>query len=236
MHQPCFLPWAGYWNRLLSADVFVLAAGMPFSTSAVAFQHRVRLGPNWLTLAVKGGAGQWLKDTRYSRRCLRKIRRSLAYEFGQTRHAYGFRVEPVLQALAAHEGEGDGLLVDLNYDLLVAVGVAMGVRIEDKVFVDLDPRPGRGATEKIRDILEVYAPGRNELLLGRGGLTYVELDKLAAGTRVWFQNLRTDTPPDTALSTIAREPDPAGWFRAAALWQRPSDAISAINCNGTGRA
>lgn len=56
-HQPHYLPWLGYLDKLAKADVFVIMDDLQFE--AQNFQNRQRLklanGPDWLTVPVHRG-------------------------------------------------------------------------------------------------------------------------------------------------------------------------------------
>ena len=62
IHQPNFVPWTGYFDKMVRADVFVLLDTVPFTKGG--FQNRVKVkghdGPQWLTVPVhtKGKLGQ----------------------------------------------------------------------------------------------------------------------------------------------------------------------------------
>ena len=59
VHQPAFLPWLGYLDKMAKADVFVVLDDLPFDPHD--FQHRNRLklsdGAAWLTVPLESGKG-----------------------------------------------------------------------------------------------------------------------------------------------------------------------------------
>jgi len=56
IHQPTFLPWLGWWDKLLRADVFVLLDDVQFPKKGGSWINRVRLlvgdEPRWVTVPV----------------------------------------------------------------------------------------------------------------------------------------------------------------------------------------
>src|SRR3954470_13110920 len=54
IHQPCYLPWLGYLQRMAQADVFVLLDHVQFERAN--YQNRTRIlmdgAPRWLTVPV----------------------------------------------------------------------------------------------------------------------------------------------------------------------------------------
>lgn len=56
IHQPTFLPWLGWWDKLARADVFVLLDNVQFPKKGGSWMNRVRLlvsgEPRWITVPV----------------------------------------------------------------------------------------------------------------------------------------------------------------------------------------
>jgi len=71
IHQPNFLPWLGYFYKMMKADVFVFLDSVPFSKGGYTNRVKIKsniIGPKWLTVPVctKGKLGQLIKDVRCS--------------------------------------------------------------------------------------------------------------------------------------------------------------------------
>jgi len=68
IHQPNYLPWMGYFNKILLADVFIFLDDVQFSKGS--YINRVRIlsskGPCWLTVPVKVKLGQKICDVKPS--------------------------------------------------------------------------------------------------------------------------------------------------------------------------
>lgn len=56
-HQPAFLPWLGYLDKVARADVFVVMDDLQFEVGNFQHRNRVRLasGPHWLTVPLLRG-------------------------------------------------------------------------------------------------------------------------------------------------------------------------------------
>lgn len=56
IHQPTFLPWLGWWDKLVRADVMVLLDDVQFPKKGGTWMNRVRLlvggEPRWVTVPV----------------------------------------------------------------------------------------------------------------------------------------------------------------------------------------
>jgi hypothetical protein len=88
IHQPNFLPWLGYFNKLLRSDVFVLFDDVQFPR-AKSVVNRVLIktpeGPNWITVPVasKGDLAsirevRIASDASWKRKVLRTLELSYA--------------------------------------------------------------------------------------------------------------------------------------------------------------
>lgn len=65
-HQPAYLPWLGYFEKIKSSDVFVYLDSLQFETNSFINRNRIKTnsGPLWLTLPVKssGHLGKSMLD------------------------------------------------------------------------------------------------------------------------------------------------------------------------------
>jgi hypothetical protein len=56
IHQPNFMPWLGYFDKLARADVFVLLDNVPLQKTGGAYTNRVEIAPQgrrqWLTVPL----------------------------------------------------------------------------------------------------------------------------------------------------------------------------------------
>ncbi len=65
-HQPAFMPWLGYLDRIRQADVFVVLAGVQFEKNSYINRNQIMLDgqPHWLTvpLKMKGHMGRSIAE------------------------------------------------------------------------------------------------------------------------------------------------------------------------------
>src|SRR5687767_1581626 len=57
-HQPSFLPWLGYLDKLAKADVFVVMDDLQYEAQNFQNRNRIKLntGAGWLTVPLERGA------------------------------------------------------------------------------------------------------------------------------------------------------------------------------------
>jgi len=65
VHQPHYLPWSGYVDKIDSADVFVLLDCVQFEKNGWQNRNRIKTsqGESWLTVPVLHDFGQLINET-----------------------------------------------------------------------------------------------------------------------------------------------------------------------------
>lgn len=67
IHQPNYLPWLGYFHKMMRADVFLLLDDVQYSKGSYINRVQVRSGaeaePRWLTVPVAVTLGQTIAET-----------------------------------------------------------------------------------------------------------------------------------------------------------------------------
>ncbi len=58
--QPCYLPWAGFWNKLVRSDLYVILDSVQFEKGSYTNRTKIKTaqGEHWLTIPVKKGANK----------------------------------------------------------------------------------------------------------------------------------------------------------------------------------
>jgi hypothetical protein len=132
IHQPHFMPWLGYFDRMLQADMFILLDHVQFERQN--YQNRVQIktgqGAQWLSVPVSQGAQEErILDKRIDngrkgrQRWGRKVFLTLqyAYQGAPYFHLYASKLQGIFDARWER-------LVDLNRELLTFLMEALGVR------------------------------------------------------------------------------------------------------------
>jgi hypothetical protein len=131
-HQPHFLPWLGYFDRILKSEKFVLLDHVQFERQN--FQNRTRInspqGPRWLTVPVQQRSrSETILEKLLSRELdnglswQEKAARTLEHAYGRTPY-FGTHSGPLLDLIRRPRER----LVDLNIDLLKYCMEALGIR------------------------------------------------------------------------------------------------------------
>lgn len=188
IHQPDFLPWIGFFHRLLKADLYVALDHAQFvSGTSRSWTHRDRVktptGPRWLSLSVrKAPLGTPIRDTllapdgawrEANLNLLRESYRAAPYFsdiFPRIEALYGVRHQRLVEMTLAS--------IDLLAELL-------DVRIERKLSSNLDPCGS--SNEMLVDLLLKCRAER--YLSGQGARAYFDPAPYArAGIQVEWQD------------------------------------------------
>jgi hypothetical protein len=223
IHQPTFLPWLGWWDKLVRADVLVLLDDVQFSKKGGTWMNRVRM--------LVGGEARWVTmpvDRAYSG--IRSVREMRIDEskpwreklFSTIRGSYAgapFAAEvlPVVdEALAAQTDR----VAELNERTIRLLADRLGLDTSKLVRQSELGVSGSG-TELLIGLCR--AVGGHTYLSGDGSDGYLEKDAFAAaGLGLAFQEFsppRYPQPVDTyvpGLSVVDALMN-CGWEATAAL-------------------
>jgi hypothetical protein len=188
-HQPAFLPWLGYLDKLAQADLFVVMDDLQYEAQNFQNRNRVKLdrGPHWLTVPLlRGAQTDRVMDKRIDNagrggrhHWQRRIWRTLEVHYGRAPHFA--RYAPALEETFVRRWDW---LVELDLQLLDLARGWFGIT---RPIVRASSLGLEGVkTARIRSMCE--AVGAHVYLSGRGGSTgYLDTDALArAGiTTLW---------------------------------------------------
>lgn len=186
-HQPQFMPWMGYFDKMLHSDVFVLLDNVQFKKSEWQNRNRVLMNgaPSWLTVPVlhrfpqnineveiNGAAGDWKS----------KHLKTLAQCYGKA----GFfkEADAVARDIYGHEWK---LLSPLNVATVESLKEALGIKT--KLVLSSTLELEGTSTARLVDLCRKM--GADTYLAGAGGHDYMDLSLFEkAGIKVIFQEYK----------------------------------------------
>jgi hypothetical protein len=184
IHQPQYLPWLGYLDKLDRADVFVLLDTVQFKKNEWQNRNRIRTAQGWqyLTVPVLHEFPQRLEDVRINNRTDWRRKHVQALETHYGKAPYYREFAPRFQELLSRDWER---LAALNEAVLSALTGAFGITTP---VVKASRYEGRDEpTGRLVDLCR--AVGADCYLAGAGGRGYMDLAEFeAAGIAVEFQN------------------------------------------------
>lgn len=228
IHQPNFLPWLGFFDKVASADLLVVLDSVAFERRG--FQNRVQLkgpsGPRWLTAPVEsaGRYGERIDEVRldHATPWQRKHRLTLDTLY---RNAPGYAAHaPLLDALYAGKPER---LVDFCGPAIARLAAALQVSTPSLWASALG---GEGRRSDLLCDLVVRAGGR-VYLSGPAGRDYLDESVFRArGVEVRYHDFRAFAYPQkfgpfagglSALDYLLCEPSLNAWTAHRARTRRP---------------
>ena len=193
IHQPQYLPWLGYFDKMDQADCFVLLDDVQFKKNEWQNRNRIKAaaGWQWLTVPVLHRFPQLIHEVRINQAdpWSRKHLRALVSNYASAPFFDLHR--PFFEEIYAREWT---LLLDLNLTTITYLVETLGIRTKLVLASSLPVPAGVEATQRLIAICQ--AVGGDTYLSGVGGRGYLDLARFEeAGIQVVFQAFRTKPYP-----------------------------------------
>ena len=188
IHQPAYLPWLGYFDRIRSADCFVYLDTVQFQKQSFQNRNKIRTpqGWTWLTVPVETKGALYdtpLKELAINNRIDWRRKHQRAIEMNYRKAPLFDAVMPLLEGFYARDWER---LSDLCFEMLVAFNERLGI---ETGIIRASEMPGiaGGKSDLILNICREL--GASRYLAGTLGRGYLqEADFEAAGIAVEYQD------------------------------------------------
>ena len=193
IHQPAYLPWLGYFDKIARADLFVFLDTVQFEAGSFINRNRIKTanGPAWLTIPVKAKdhlAKTLLELEVDARQPWRdKHLRSIRYAYAKAP-----RFTECMPRLAGLFSDSEQLLAEICYRQLLFWLDELGIKTP-VVRASSLPDCGRKSDLVLNICRHLGATCYISGALGRGYL--VEESFRAAGITVEFQDYRHPAYP-----------------------------------------
>jgi len=188
IHQPDFLPWLGFFDRLLKADLFIVLDHVQFvSGTARSWMHRDRIktptGARWLSLSLqKAPLGTPIRDIRLAPDPAWRARNLNLVRENYRKALYFDYMFPQLERLYA---SSHTRLVDMNLDAIDLLCAAFDIHVERALSSEMSP--AGASNEMLAELLR--GSGATHYLSGLGAREYFDPAPFArAGVEVVWQD------------------------------------------------
>jgi len=191
-HQPQYLPWLGYFDKMARVDMFVLLDTVQFKKNEWQNRNRIRTaaGWQWLTIPVHHRFPMCIADVRIDDTAGWRRKHKEALRQAYTRAPHRDEVLPVVCDLIDRP-VGD--LATLNTLCVTALAGLLGVATRVAPASSLADLPD-GPDARLIALCRRFGAGT--YLAGRGGHDYMDLDAWRrAGIAVEFQEFRHPVYP-----------------------------------------
>jgi len=209
-HQPQFMPWLGYFDKMRSCDLFVIFDSVQYKKNE--WQNRNRIwtpqGPQWLTVPVIHHFGDLINTLPVNNTVGWKDKHLKAIKQNYGKAPYFSAFLPDIEKLYAREYK---TLSEVNIASVAMLAARLAVKT--KTVLLSENEVDGAATLRLVNICKKF--GADTYLAGAGGKDYMEMDLFEkAGIKVLFQEYRhpqyrhfgeTFTPYLTAADLIFQE-------------------------------
>jgi hypothetical protein len=169
IHQPHFLPWLGYLDKIDQADRLIVLDNVQFKKNEWQNRNRIRTaqGWQWLTVPVLHDFGQLVRDVRINPTARWRDQHLRALEMHYAKAPFRDRYLGELAALYREPWER---LSDLNVAVIRWLLGAFGIETPMSVASEFTSR--EDATERLIDLCRVV--GATRYLAGAGAEGYMD--------------------------------------------------------------
>jgi len=187
IHQPQFMPWLGYFDKIDKADVFCFLDNVQYKKNE--WQNRNRLkaaqGKQWLTVPVRFRFPQTIYEVEINNNEKWRRKHLQALHTNYRKASYFNSYFGVFEDIYSREWRN---LSDLNIYTTLQLMAALGLEQTQTVRASeltLSDEP----TQRLIDICHVH--GGDVYLAGEGGASYMAMERFeGSGIDVVFQEFR----------------------------------------------
>ena len=204
IHQPNFLPWLGYFDKLARADVFVFLDNVQLQRTGGSYTNRVEMiisgRRNWVTVPISRQAEQRdrISEARIVERSpwRRKIKSAIEQSYAKAPH-----FAETMPHIARILDNRDDRLASFNTDAIKQLSQI--VELGGRLVVNASALDVSGSGTDLL-IAIVRAVGGTTYLCGGGATGYQEDEKFAAaGLTLEYQNFQHPVYPQVAARAFS---------------------------------
>ena len=185
VHQPQYLPWLGYFDKIDRADVFVLLDNVQFKKNEWQNRNKIKTaqGWQWLTVPVMYKYPQLISEVTINNgvNWQHKQKQAILSNYKKA-HCYEF-LEPFFEDLFSSTWE---FISQLNIEMVKKLIAMLGIETPLYVASELGGFP-QDPDERLIAITKYF--NADTYLAGAGGREYMDIEKYdKIGLKVIFQD------------------------------------------------
>jgi hypothetical protein len=184
IHQPQYLPWLGYFDKIDRADVFVLLDTVQFKKNEWQNRNRIKTagGPQWLTVPVLYHYPQLIREVGINDREKWQHKQRQAILSNYRKAPCWSLMEPFFEEIFSSPWK---TIAELNIHVVKSLAAILGIETPLFVASEMGAFP-EDPDERLIAITRHF--GADTYLAGSGGHGYMDLDKYEhSGVTVIFQ-------------------------------------------------
>jgi len=186
IHQPQYLPWLGYFDKIEKTDIFVILDNVQYKKNEWQNRNRIKTanGWQWLTVPVQYKFPERIDQVKINNRIDWKRKHLNAIVINYGRSLYFNKYRSFFEGVYSQEWE---YLVDINVCLINFLIKALGINTETLMASKLRLR--EDPTDRLIDICKEV--GANTYLAGKDGRNYMDIEKFEKeNIKVIFQDFQ----------------------------------------------
>jgi hypothetical protein len=204
IHQPQYLPWLGYFDKIDQSDLFVILDNVQFKKNEWQNRNKIKTaqGWQWLTVPVLHQSREKIGDVRINNKVDWKRKHLHALQTNYHRSPYFRDYYPFFEGLYKKDWLALSLL---NCTIIEYLTETLGMK--RKMVLSSQMKLRDDPTGRLIDICKVV--GADTYLTGKGGENYLALDRFEeASIKIIFQSFQPPVYPqlygsfEPALSVI----------------------------------
>lgn len=191
IHQPQYMPWIGYIDKIDRSDVFILLDNVQYKKNEWQNRNRIKTaqGWQWITVPVLYSFPEKINEVRINNRVDWRRKHLVAIETNYRRAPYFSKYFPYLEDIYRKEWER---LVDINITLIKTLVDLFGIR--KKILIASEFKTRDEPDGRLIDLCK--AVGANTYLSGKDGPKYMDMDAFEkAGINVIIQDFKHPVYP-----------------------------------------
>ena len=185
VHQPQYLPWLGYFDKISRADIFVLLDNVQFKKNEWQNRNKIKTaqGWQWLTVPVRYKYPQLINEVTINSdvRWQHKQRQAILSNYRKASHYH--YLEEFFEEILSRSWQ---MISQLNITAVRKLTRVLGIETPIFVASELGNFP-RDPDERLIALAKQF--GADTYLAGKGGNQYMDLEKYRrSGIQVRFQD------------------------------------------------
>ncbi|MBF0571561.1 MAG: WbqC family protein [Candidatus Omnitrophica bacterium] len=169
IHQPQYMPWLGYFDKISKADVFVLLDNVQFKKNEWQNRNRIRTpqGWQWLTIPVLHDFGQKINEIKINNKEPWRKKHLRAIELNYVKARFFEQYFPHFQDILNKEWDN---LAEVNICLIRKIMELLGIKT--RLVLSCEYEAVEHKTLRLVDLCKHF--NANTYLSGEGGLDYLD--------------------------------------------------------------
>ena len=192
IHQPQFMPWLGYFDKIVKSDIFVFLDTVQFKKNEFQNRNKIKTahGWMWLTVPVLYKYPEHIDEVKINNRVDWRKKHMRALEINYQKAPYCNVLLPTLKAFYAGDAES---LFECNRESILMLLKVLRVHKKTKVASELRDFPEE-PSERLAAICDFL--GADTYLSGTGGREYLNIEPFHdKGITVTFQEFKHPVYP-----------------------------------------